>query len=275
MFLNEYCFLTQNLTLPIAVLPIFFIFFRFKKIKDIRKEITNSYKVVGNDPKIRIRISPMYGDEAQSFEISSDTILSPEPNISCIDYTIEPPRQASVSSSSTIAVGKSKRDGRVTHIINPVKFYVQNDDAIKDIRKRLADIDGHSCHVASVKINEMYAVCQPNTMLWHRGIVREELKTSKTAKDIENMKYKIFLLDYGVFEDHPKQLLRIIPEQLRAIPAAAVACRLVDISPAGEDWPKEARVLMEEIIQKYLYFIFYCYFIVFYLFSLFIVNQFK
>lgn len=227
--------------------------FIFKKVKDVRKEIKNSYKVVANDPKIHIRLSPMYGDENNSLEISSDMILNSEANMESLNYNREPARpQTSVSSSSTIAIGKSKRDSRITCIINPKHFYIQDEDAIKDIRKRLSEIDeGAALHVSFIKINDMYIVFQSNTKQWYRCIVREELKPSKTSKDPENIKYKVFLLDYGTYAEFSKKMLRIIPEQLGAIPAATINCGLVDIAPPIDDsWPTEARELMEEIIQN-------------------------
>ncbi|XP_055907839.1 uncharacterized protein LOC129942792 [Eupeodes corollae] len=224
--------------------------FVFKRLREVQKEITSSYSVVGNDPKIHIRITPMYGDHEHSFEISSDKILSPDPTESCINFTIETPRRASVSSSSTIAIGKSRRDGRVTHIISPVHFYVQEEEGIKEIRKRLANIDENSFYVDSVQINEMYAVLHVQTKQWHRGVVIEELKKTKNSKDNEQPKYKMFLLDYGIYEDYSKRMLRVISEQTKSISTAAVPCRLVDIGPPGGDWTKEARELMEEIIEN-------------------------
>lgn len=131
----------------------------------------------------------------------------------------------------------------VTHIINPHKFYVQN-QAFKLIVNKLCRDDGEDAEIPEeIKIGTMYLAQPASERRWYRSRV---IGWSKKTK-----KYEVRFVDYGRTEELPHDALRVLEDDMHEFDDGAFECSLYDIVPVGsKKWAPETKQIMIDFIEN-------------------------
>ncbi|KAL4236389.1 Tudor domain [Mactra antiquata] len=83
----------------------------------------------------------------------------------------------------------------------------------------------------------------PSDNVWYRANI---ICAEKITEDQTELKYQVFLVDYGSTYFLPKTSLLPIPESLTDKQGQAIICRLGDIAPVDEDWSEECFNFLRE-----------------------------
>nr|XP_029715794.1 RING finger protein 17-like isoform X2 [Aedes albopictus] len=132
----------------------------------------------------------------------------------------------------------------VTHVINPHKFYVQN-QAFKQLVNQLCREDGEDAEIPEeVKIGALYLAQPTSERRWYRSRV---LGWSKKSK-----KYEVLFVDYGRTDEIAHEGLRVLGSDLHGFDDGAYECSLYDIVPAGggKKWAPEVKQIMIDFIEN-------------------------
>ncbi|XP_078032557.1 tudor domain-containing protein qin isoform X2 [Augochlora pura] len=137
---------------------------------------------------------------------------------------------------------------RVTHVVNPLCFYVQlmqNQNQISQLAQDLMKVANTSGVVpVDVKINTMYIVQSAKDGAWLRGRVVKK----KTSCDNEE-KYTICFVDYGTEEQNvPLARLRNISAHFARIPILALKCALYELVPNSNPWNAAAIQAFKKLV---------------------------
>uniref|UniRef100_A0A1A9V5Z9 Tudor domain-containing protein n=1 Tax=Glossina austeni TaxID=7395 RepID=A0A1A9V5Z9_GLOAU len=133
---------------------------------------------------------------------------------------------------------------RLTHIQSPDRFYVQNineSQKIRELSHAYLNYVFTENVPKTIKEGYLYMAYNQKDKQWYRGILK---------KIFPNDVYKLFLVDYGMHLNVPKErLCQMQPHHIN-IPFAAIRCAIYNIMPAEKRWTKAANQLLMEIMQN-------------------------
>ncbi|KAL9891373.1 uncharacterized protein LOC119635076 isoform X2 [Glossina fuscipes] len=132
---------------------------------------------------------------------------------------------------------------RLTHIQSPNHFYIQDINESQKIRElsEAFSLLFPKNVPKTIKEGNLYMAYNQKDKQWYRGILK---------KIFPNDIYRLFLVDYGMHLNVPKErLCQMKPHHIN-IPFAAIRCAIYNIMPANKRWTKAADQLLMEITKN-------------------------
>ncbi|XP_049303754.1 RING finger protein 17 [Bactrocera dorsalis] len=240
--------------------------FIFEVKQDLRKDFSQCYAYQYVDPKITVRLQPIYGDMKHSFsDRKSDS--SDQMDVDCYiekhkrknnernkkkkqeKLRYDGNEDASNSRTSDVeSQGHLLRDKelvRISYVKSPEHFYVQTKNAIHQIRElsnKYVNFMQTDIIPKVITEGQYYMAYHNDDKQWYRGMVK---------KILTNDLYKVFLVDIGMQIEVPKGRFCEIDSKSLNIPFAAIRCAIHDIIPVGKSWNEEATNLLVEITNNH------------------------
>ncbi|XP_054728957.1 uncharacterized protein LOC129237971 [Anastrepha obliqua] len=240
--------------------------FTFEVKHDMRKDFSQFFSLNYVDPKISLRFTPVYSDLNQTFgEVRSDT--SDEMDVD--RYTEKHKRKNNeknkkkrqaqrqndneddvsnndnTSDTETqVPVLRDKGLVRISYVKSPEHFYVQTKNAIRQIRElsnKYVNFMQTDVIPKVIAEGQCYMTYHADDNQWYRAMVKKTL-----SQDL----YKVFLVDFGLHVEMPKERFCEIDRKSLNVPFAAIRCAINDIMPAGKAWNEEANNLLIEITRN-------------------------